>query len=222
MAIISLILADDHPLYLEGLEMLLVKNKGFRVLAKCNSGTEVIATLRKKDCDVLLLDLHMTDMNGLQAVEEIRTFKPEQKIIMLTHQKGSRYLSKLEKLGIKGYVLKNVKKEELTEAITTVNSGGNYFTEGIEQISKEEDHQLKSSVIFTDESPDHTLTAREMEILIRVCNEMSSSEIAKELFISVGTVDTHRKNILQKLGIANTVGLVKYAIKHGLLREEGS
>lgn len=220
MAITSLILADDHPLYLEGLEMLLSKNKEFHVEAKCNSGSEVIAMLKKKKCDVLLLDLHMLDMNGLQAVEEIKKFKPEQKIIMLTHQKGSRYLGKLEKLGINGYVLKNVKKEELTTAINTVKQGGKYFTEGIEQISKEEDHQLKSSVIFTDESPEHSLTAREMEILIRVCNEMSSSEIAKELFISVGTVDTHRKNILQKLGIANTVGLVKYAIRHGLLRPE--
>lgn len=216
---IKIIIADDHPLYLEGLELLLNKDKSIQIEAKCNSGTETISILKKTDCDVLLLDLHMPDMNGPEVVEAIRKFKPQQKIIMLTHQKGSRYLGKLEKLKINGYVLKNVKKEELLEAIQTVYKGGTYFTDGIENISKEEDYHLKSSVIVNTESPNDLLSPREKEILIRVCNEMSSSEIAKELFISVGTVDTHRKNILNKLGIANTVGLVKYALKHGLLNQ---
>jgi DNA-binding NarL/FixJ family response regulator len=217
---ITLIIADDHQLYLEGLEMLLTKTKELKIEAKCTLGSEAIETLKKKNCDVLLLDLHMPDMSGLEAVEEIRKFKPEQKIIMLTHQKGSRYLAKLEKLGINGYVLKNVRKEELMEAIKTVHEGGSYFTEGIHNISKEENFYIKSSIIVRDNEPDSVLTPREKEILIRVCSEMSSSEIAKELFISVGTVDTHRKNILQKLGISNTVGLVKYALKHDLLKPD--
>lgn len=217
---IRLIIADDHPLYLEGLEMILKKEKRFSIAAKCLSGASTIETLRTTDCDVLLLDLHMPDMNGPEVVEAIKKFKPAQKIIMLTHQKGSRYLGKLEKQGINGYVLKNVQREELMLAINTVYKGETYFTEGIQNITKEEDLYIKSSVIINSEQPDSVLTAREKEVLIRVCNEMSSSEIAKELFISVGTVDTHRKNILQKLGIANTVGLVKYALKHGLLKEE--
>jgi two-component system, NarL family, response regulator NreC len=219
MAAITLILADDHPLYIEGLEMLLSSDKQFKVEAKCTSGAEVIAVLKNKNCDVLLLDLHMADMDGVEAVASIRKFKPEQKIIMLTHQKGSRYLDKLEKLGINGYVLKNVQRGELVEAINTVHAGGRYFTKGIEMISRDEDLQIKSSVILTEHSPGTMLTSRELEILVRVCGEMSSSEIAKELFISVGTVDTHRKNILMKLGISNTVGLVKYAIKHKLLND---
>jgi two-component system, NarL family, response regulator NreC len=217
---ITLILADDHPLYLEGLEMILTKSKELRIEAKCTLGADAIEVLKNKSCDVLLLDLHMPDMSGLEAVEEIRKFKPQQKIIMLTHQKGSRYLGKLERLGINGYVLKNVHKEELMEAIKTVYNGGSYFTEGIQNITKEEDFYIKSSVIVNDDGNNFVLTPREIEILIRVCNEMSSSEIAKELFISVGTVDTHRKNILQKLGISNTVGLVKYALKHNLLKPE--
>ncbi|MCE3277900.1 MAG: DNA-binding response regulator [Bacteroidetes bacterium] len=217
---ISLIIADDHPLYLEGLEMLLNKTRRIKIEAKCSRGSEAISVLKNKDCDVLLLDLHMPDMSGLEAVEEIRKFKPEQKIIMLTHQKGSRYLSKLEKLGINGYVLKNVNKEELLEAIETVNEGKSYFTEGIHNISKEDDFYIKSSIIVNENEPNVLLTPREQEILIRVCNEMSSSEIAKELFISIGTVDTHRKNILQKLGISNTVGLVKFALKHNLIKPD--
>jgi DNA-binding NarL/FixJ family response regulator len=214
---ISLVIADDHPLYLDGLELLLGKTKELKIIAKCNSGSETISLLKETNCDILLLDLHMPDMNGPDVVEAIRTFKPAQKIIMLTHQKGSRFLGRLEKQGVNGYVLKNVKQEELMQAIIKVSQGGTYFTEGIQNITREEDLYLKSSVILNNDKPETVLTAREKEILICVCNEMSSAEIAKELFISVGTVDTHRKNILQKLGITNTVGLVKYALRHGLL-----
>ncbi len=217
---ISLVLADDHSLYIEGLELLLAKGNEFKIITKCNSGTEAISTLKKKNCDILLLDLHLTDMTGLEVVEEIQKFKPEQRIIMLTHQKGSRYLSKLEKLGIKGYLLKNITREELIKALNTVYQGGTYFCEGIQNITKEEDFYIKSSVIINNESPDILLTPREKEILILVCNELSSAEIAEKLFISIGTVDTHRKNILQKLGIVNTVGLVKFALKHGLIKPD--
>ena len=217
---ITLILADDHSLYIEGLELLLAKGNDFKVITKCNSGAEAILTLKKKNCDILLLDLHLTDMTGVEVIEEVQKFKPDQKIIMLTHQKGSRYLSKLEKLGIKGYLLKNITKEELTKALLTVYAGGTYFCEGIQNITKEEDFYIKSSVILSNENPDTILTTREKEILVLVCNELSSSEIAEKLFISVGTVDTHRKNILQKLGIANTVGLVKFALKHGLIKPD--
>ena len=217
---ISLILADDHSLYIEGLELLLAKGNDFKIITKCNSGAEAISTLKKKNCDILLLDLHLTDMTGLEVVENVLRFKPEQKIIMLTHQKGSKYLGKLEKLGIKGYLLKNITKEELIKALKIVYDGGTYFSEGIHNITKEEDVYIKSSVIISNESPDVILTPREKEILIHVCNELSSAEIAEKLFISIGTVDTHRKNILQKLGISNTVGLVKFALKHGLIKPE--
>ncbi|MBI5541606.1 MAG: response regulator transcription factor [Bacteroidia bacterium] len=217
---ISLILADDHSLYIDGLELLLTKGDDFKVVTKCNSGAEAISVLKKRNCDILLLDLHLTDMTGLEIVEEIQKFKPEQKILMLTHQKGSRFLSKLEKLGIKGYLLKNITKEELIKALKIVYEGGTYFSEGIQNITKEEDFYIKSSVILSGDTPEIMLTAREKEILVFVCNELSSAEIAKKLFISIGTVDTHRKNILQKLGISNTVGLVKYALKHGLLNTE--
>jgi DNA-binding NarL/FixJ family response regulator len=217
---ISLILADDHSLYIEGLELLLAKGNEFKIITKCNSGADAISTLKKKKCDILLLDLHLTDMTGLEVVEEIQKFKPNQKILMLTHQKGSRYLGKLEKLGIKGYLLKNITKEELIKALKIVYDGGTYFSEGIQNITKEEDFYIKSSVILSGDKPEVMLTAREKEILVFVCNELSSAEIAKKLFISIGTVDTHRKNILQKLGISNTVGLVKFALKHGLLKSD--
>jgi DNA-binding NarL/FixJ family response regulator len=108
--------------------------------------------------------------------------------------------------------------EELMDAVKTVHNGGEVFPEEAKEYDHEEDLRLRSSAIMT-ESPDVQLTDREKEILILVCKEFSSAEIAKKLFISTGTVDTHRKNILLKLGVSNTVGLVKYALKHGLQEE---
>ena len=216
---ITIVIADDHPLYLEGLEMLLKKDVNFQILKVCKSGNETINTLQEADCDVLLMDLHMLDMTGLDALIKIREFKPNQKIIILTHQKGNRYLPKLEKLNVNGYILKNIELNELITAITKVNAGEKYFSKGINQLTKEEDFYIKSSIILNDDSPGALLTEREVEILIHVCNELSSAEIGEKLFISVGTVDTHRKNIMHKLGVTSTVGLVKYALKHKLLEE---
>ena len=126
---------------------------------------------------------------------------------------------KLEKLNVNGYILKNVELEELVKAIRQVNSGETYFSEKINQQTKEENIYIKSSTILVDNSPKSLLTEREREILIHVCDEMSSAEIGEVLFISVGTVDTHRKNIMHKVGVTSTVGLVKYAIKHQMLND---
>lgn len=125
---ISLIIADDHPLYLEGLEMFLKKENEIKIIAKCNLGSEAISALKRKDCDILLLELQMPDKNGVEIVEEIIKFKPEQKIIMFTNQKGSSYLGELKKLGIMGYVYKNIIHEDLIKAIKIVYDGGTYFS----------------------------------------------------------------------------------------------
>ncbi len=135
---ITLIIADDHPLYLEGLEMLLKKENEIKIIAKCNLGSEAISALKRKDCDILLLELNLSDMVGVEVVKEINKFKPEQKIIMLTHQKGCKDLSKLENLGIMGYVLNNIPLEELIKAIKIVYDGGTYFSEEIQNITKKE------------------------------------------------------------------------------------
>ncbi|NCO55445.1 MAG: hypothetical protein COS14_07615 [Bacteroidetes bacterium CG02_land_8_20_14_3_00_31_25] len=134
---ITLIIADNHPPYLEGLEMLLKKENEIKIITKCNLGSEAISALKRKDSDILLLDLHMPDMIGLEVVEEINKFKPEQKIIILANKKESSYLDKLEKLGIMGYVPNDISLEELIKAIKIVNEGGTYFSEEIQNITKE-------------------------------------------------------------------------------------
>lgn len=213
---IRLALADDHPLYLEGLELLLNNSKIAKVVAKAVDGNEALNMVGSTDFDVLLLDLHLPGKSGIEIVEILNKEGRQHKIIMLTMQRGGRYVDKLKKLGVKGYLLKSTSLEILLEAIKTVFNGGEIFPEELKEYDHDETVRLKSSAIVL-ETPERQLTEREKEILILVCKEYSSAEIAKKLFISTGTVDTHRKNLLVKLGVSNTVGLVKYAIKHNLL-----
>jgi two-component system, NarL family, response regulator NreC len=214
---IKIALADDHPLYLEGLELLLNSTREAKVVAKATNGDETLAMLAKTNADILLLDLHLPGKSGIE-VAGLVAGKPGPKIIMLTMQRGGRYVDKLKKLGVKAYLLKSASLENLIETIKTVHSGGEVFTEDVIKYDHEEDLRLRSSAVVS-ENPEVQLTPREKEILVLVCKEFSSAEIGKKLFISTGTVDTHRKNLLLKLGVSNTVGLVKYALKFGLLDE---
>lgn len=215
----KIILADDHSLYLQGLMLLLKENENFEILGNANSGGDAILLAQKfhSETDILLLDLHLPDMNAIEIVAEIRKFSQDLKIVMLTHQKGNRYLPKLVKLGISGYLLKNIDAKDFIEALTIVANGGEYYSPNITDITKDEDVYIKSSVIIFNETKDITLSEREKEILVMVCNEKASKEIGDLLHISTGTVDTHRKNIMQKLGVTNSVGLVKYALKQRLI-----
>ncbi len=216
---IKLLLADDHSLYIDGLELLLKNTNSFEVLAKANTGKTAIEMAKSYGikAHILLLDLHLPDMNAIEIVTNIRSFNPSIKIIILTHQKGNRYLPKLIKLGISGYILKNIDATTFINAIKIIADNGEYFSKNITDITKDEDVYIKSSVIIFNETKDIVLSNREKEILVMVCNELSSAEIAKKLFLSTGTVDTHRKNIMQKLGVTNSVGLVKYALKNRLI-----
>ncbi len=212
---INILVADDHSLYLEGLIMLLEKNKQYHVLAKANNGANAITMVASNPAaELLLLDLHLPDMNALEIVEQIRKLNTTIKIIILTHQKGNRYLPKFKQYNISAYVLKNIEVVELVNVINIVLSGGQFYSPDIFEVTKDEDFYLKSSVIHFDKKETPQLTTREIEIVKLICQEKSSSDIAAELFISIGTVDTHRKNILNKLGVTSTVGLVKYALRN--------
>jgi DNA-binding NarL/FixJ family response regulator len=216
---INILIADDHSLYVEGLLLILQNQPNFNILGKANNGAEAIDIVQKlhEKADLLLLDLHMPDKNAIEIVTEIKTFTKRLKIIVLTHQKGNRYLPKLNKLGIDGYILKNIDKDDFVNAIQTVVNGGKFYSPNITDVTKEEDVYIKSSVIVFNQTKDIILSEREKEILVMVCNEKASKEIGEILHISTGTVDTHRKNIMMKLGVTNTVGLVKYALKTKLI-----
>jgi DNA-binding NarL/FixJ family response regulator len=161
------------------------------------------------------MDIDMGETSGIDMTIEIKKDYPEIKILTLSMHGEKNYIVKILEAGANGYILKNAGKEEIITAIQTVANGGTYFSSQVsEKLLEYLKHPSKQK---KDISKDVTLTEREIEILKLISEEYSNPEIAEKLFISVRTVDTHRRNLLEKLGVKNTAGLVKYAIKVGIL-----
>lgn len=212
---LRLFITDDHEIFVKGLAKLLVFEQGFTMVGYALSGQELLEKLPVTAIDVLLLDVQLPDMDAEDLIKAIRRNYPDLKIIYLTLLRGTRYVHKLQKYHIQGYILKNAPVEELISAIHIVAQGKTYFSKEIDIAGHEEDH--KSTIIVDESKVEEILTKREIEVLKMVCHEYSSADIAAKLFLSVSTVDTHRKNIMIKLGVNNTVGLVKYALSNNLI-----
>lgn len=212
---IKIFITDDHELYLEGLVLLLNKQPGIQVVGSALTGQSLMEKLPGLDIDILLLDVHLPDMKEEDLLKEIREIKPDLKIIYLTVMRGTRYIHKLVKYDIQGYLLKNTSVEELVKALVAVAGGKKYFSREINILDT--DHDFRNTITIEDKKVDEILSKREIEILTLICKEYSNSEIAEKLFLSVSTVETHRKNLIAKLGVNNTVGLVKFALKNKLI-----
>lgn len=207
-------IVEDHELYLEGIKLLL-QQQGHQICFAANSGKSLLALLLVNQPQVLLCDIHLPDIDPEDLLTAIRQLYPNLPIVYLTLMRGSRYLKKLLKQDIQGYVLKNAPVAELELALQTVLAGGKYFSKDVGLLTESDEY--RNTVTLEAQQINRILTEREKEILQLICQEMSNQQIAQKLFLSVGTVDTHRKNIIQKLGVTNTVGLVRYAIKSGLI-----
>ncbi len=212
---IKVFVTDDHELYLEGLCLLLNRQEGVEVVGSSLTGTELLTVLPSIQADVLLLDVHLPDIEEAELLKSIRQLKPSIKVLYLTMMRGTRYIHKLMKYGIQGYLLKNAGIEELKTALKAVANGGTYFSKQINITDAESD--FRNTITIDDNLVGEVLSKREIEILKLICKEFSNAEIAKKLFLSVSTVETHRKNLIAKLGVNNTVGLVKFAIKNNLI-----
>lgn len=212
---LKLFVTDDHEIYLEGLELLLNKQKGIRVVGSSLTAKALLESLPIVDIDILLLDVHLPDMPEDELLKKIRTIKPEVKVLYLTLLRGTRYVHKLSKYDVQGYLLKNASTDELLTAIRTVAEGKKYFSKEINILQTSDD--FREAITIEDRRVNEILSKREIEILKLICKEYSNSEIAKKLFLSVSTVETHRKNLIAKLGVNNTVGLVKFAFKNKLI-----
>jgi two-component system response regulator NreC len=212
---LKVFITDDHELYLEGLVLLLNKQTGIEVIGSAFTGASLLSQLPNKDIDILLLDVHLPDIGEEELLLKIREVQPSLKILYLTIMRGTRYIHKLLKYDIQGYLLKNTSIAELTQALATVAEGNKYFSKEINILDTNQD--FRNTVTIEDKKVDEILSKREIEVLTLICKEYSNSEIAKKLFLSVSTVETHRKNLIAKLGVNNTVGLVKFALKNKLI-----
>lgn len=210
---IKIIIADDHQLFIDGIKSIIKSIKNLEICAEVNNGKQLLECLSKQSCDVILMDINMPDMDGIEATKEVKKVYPNIKIIMLTMYSSRDYIEKLLRVGADGYILKNTGKEELQKAIETVHNGESYFsaevTERImEGLQKKKSAERNSFMV--------ELTEREIDVLKLIVQELTTSEIAEKLFISTHTVETHRKNLISKLNVRNIAGLVKYAIQNGL------
>lgn len=212
---IKIFITEDHEMYLEGLALLLKKQPDIEIAGVSLTAAGLLEALPSLDVDILLLDVHLPDMEEEELISKIRTLRPTLCIIYLTLMRGTRYVHKLLKYNIQGYVLKNAPVEELYDAIKTVKNGGMYFSQEINIITKED---FRNTLTLEDKNVDGILSKREIEVLKLVCMEFSNNEIAEQLFLSISTVETHRKNLIAKLGVNNTVGLVKFALKNNLIQ----
>lgn len=209
----NIILLDDHEIFLKGLEKLLTNQATLNLAAIFTEGKKLLDTLPDLSADLLILDLQVQDISAEDLLLSIKKIRQEIPILYLTMFRGSRIRHRIEKMGANGYILKDASVNRLLEAIKVVSEGGQYYYED----SVEEE---KNTVTFPKNKIHELLSKRETEILKLVCAEYSSAEIGEKLFLSTGTVDTHRRNILVKLGVNNTVGMVKFAIQNFLLTDE--
>jgi len=212
---IRVFITDDHEIYLEGLALLLGKQDGIEVIGTATSGKELLGQVQNLQADVLLLDVYLPDLGEEEILQQIRGLRPDLRIIYLTLLRGTRYIHKLSKYNIQGYVLKNASLDELLAALKTVQDGGSYFSKDIHIGDRDED--FRNTITIEDKQIDEILSRRELEVLRLICKEYSNAEIADKLFLSVSTVETHRKNLIAKLGVNNTVGLVKFALRNNLI-----
>jgi DNA-binding NarL/FixJ family response regulator len=207
---IKVIIADDHTLVREGIKSLLSDVEGIEVIAETGDGEETLLKTSTFKPDILILDISMPKVFGIRFCEKIKEISPETKIIILSMHFSKEYVREAFKYGAKGYILKDSSFTELEFAIKSVYEGNMYISPKISQILVEDYLDLL-------ENPLEILTERQKEILKLIAEGYSIKEIANRLNLSVKTVETHKSQIMDKLGIYDIPGLVKYAIKHGLI-----
>ncbi len=208
---ISLFLVDDHEIFLDGLKGILDTSPELEVLGQARDGWDAWDWLQDHPVDLLVTDIHMPKMDGVELTEKIKAHRPDQKVLILSMYDDYSVIERIFDAEAEGYVLKNAGRDEFLKAIDRIHSGSAYYSQEVMQILMEERRSPTASPDISD-----ILTAREVEILTLICTELSTKEIAEKLFLSPRTVETHRKNILQKTGVKTLVGLVKLAFHYQL------
>jgi DNA-binding NarL/FixJ family response regulator len=211
-----ILIADDHEIFLDSLSMLIATFSNVEVVGNCKNALEVLDFLQNHTVNLLITDYQMPQMSGIELTLQLRQKYPSVKVLMLSVSEEAEMIREAFQAGVWGYMMKRAGKAELQKAILTIANGQKYFSESVvfelmrlgltDNIPKEE--------IFTEFNQ---ITEREIDIIRLIANELSSVEIAEKLFIAPKTVETHRHNILRKLGVKNTVGIIKYAIKNGIV-----
>lgn len=214
---LRLLLVDDHPIVRTGLRMLFQSEPDMQVVGEVDSGAEAIAAVPRLHPDVVIMDVAMPGMTGIEATRQIKANSPETAVLALTMHEDEQYFFAMLNAGASGYIPKRAAPDDLVAAIRVVAEGNVFLYSSLARF-------LVKDIVEQKLTPagegDEKLTTREIEVLTLIAEGRTSREIAEDLVISVKTVERHRENIMHKLDIHNRVELVKYAIKRGLIQAE--
>lgn len=221
---INLLIADDHQIFIDGLKSLLGNDSRFRVIAEANNGKQVIEKLNnmpvidgkisvEHQIHIVILDVNMPEMNGVECTKYIHGQFPEIRTLILTMHNRKEFIVELIAAGASGYLLKNCSKQQLVDALLAIDNGKDYFSHEITETVISSLKMIKNGNIH----PAVALSNREIEVLQLIAKEFTTKEIATHLFISENTVETHRRNLISKLNVRNTAGLVRYAVENNLM-----
>ena len=212
----GIIIVDDHKIFRDGLKFVINQMDDLEVIAEASNGKEFLSIIEKQEADLVLMDISMPQLNGIEATKSAIALKPGIKILVLSMFCDEEYYFQMVQAGVMGFVLKESGKDELEDAMRAVLSGETYFSQN-----------LLRDIIVNLHSPgkqakeqkeqDYNFTKRESEILKLICEGYSNNQIADKLFISIRTVEGHKSNLISKTGVKNTISLVMYALKKNLV-----
>ncbi len=208
---LSLILVDDQSMFLDGIESLLERMPDVQVIAKAHNGRDALGLVKEHKPDLVLMDINMPGMDGIEASKHMRIASPDTKVIVLSMYGHREFVLELLDSGVGGYLLKNTGKDELMAAIRAVADGKQYIAQELRDLAAKADRHTDRE----GEDKYGPLTKREVQIVKLILKEHTTQEIAENLFLSIPTVETHRRNIFHKLDCRNIAGLVKYAMERG-------
>lgn len=219
---IKILIADDHSFIREGIKTMLEDAGDLEIIGEAENGREAIEKIKELSPDVVILDIAMPVMSGIEAARIIKKKFKSVNILALTIHNNDEYISRILRAGAIGYMLKNTEKNEFINAIRRVSKGKKYFSEEVSNIIftgylRKEQNQTSEKDQKRGKDTGNPLTKREREIVGNIAKGLSNKKIADKLFVSVRTVETHRKNIMRKLKVNNTALLVQYATRKGIL-----
>ncbi len=219
---LRIFLADDHQIFIEGMKSVLSRTENHQcdIIGEATSGEDLLQQLRKTEADLLFLDMNFPDMDGLEVLTKIRAYDQELRIVVLTIYDESKIVKSAFQAGVDGYILKGKDTNEVEEAIEKVMEGHTFMGKGVVLTNGKGRKKLGTGIGMTYEDrfvKRYNLTKREMEVLRLISKALSNKEIAKELYISDQTVSVHRKNIMRKLAVSSTAGLIKVVYDSNIL-----
>lgn len=220
MKTVKILLVDDHKMIRMGIRSYLETDRKYEIVGEASNGLEALEKIKNNKIDLVIMDINMDEMDGISCTQELTKLYPDAKVLALTMLDENLHIKQMMNAGASGYLLKNSTELELKKAVDVIIAGGTYFGKDVTSIIMDNIAKRKARILkrsrFSVETP---LTSREKEVLQLVVKEYSNQEIANSLYISMRTVDAHKRNLIEKTGAKNIAGLVMYTVNRQLFED---